>query len=329
MDIERDMFFEAEYPEDIDYPKEHMIQDERYQITERLHSSGFDIEFPNEDAVPPLQHMEAYVASLLEKFKIRYVREVKIRDVSRTDGSGNSPYDFLIAIPREKDAKKVFALIELDGKHHFKPSDRNVSRVMQNFFEEDPVLFMNGDVNDPIQSNEIYDISQEVGWDPNLFFNEWIYSREKFRSQISIDRNKCVTVLKAQIPFLRIASEDSGVNYVVSDRILATFVNFLRRSEQYNPIIIYSSYNRYLHVLPSDKINQTWFLNLIQVDAELRKAIQENRLVRHNSYFPNHMELESPSNYPGPAGLVRGWLSSYPPTQNQVTEARLFGNMIM
>lgn len=293
-------------------------------VTNRLGNFGYRL-IPPPNNLPEPEHLESHVAGLLDKMGLRYLRETQVRDTH--DGLGNlelSPYDFLLAAPHATTNVLIFAVIELDGRHHFRPRDYTLHKVFESMFELDYDLFTAAAVDAllvPPATEYIRDIQSRANsfltqsqLSPEEFATQWNRARQSMQRQIDIDRHKTRVCLNCQIPFLRISGSDAGRGYALTQRIIETFIRVITHGPVSNPLVVYSDFPRYLHLIPSRGEDRIWFWNLKQL-----QTAADSTQVTMLPLYDDRMELEAERR------RLNFWLYQYPLNENMIIEARIWG----
>lgn len=275
------------------------------------------------------QHLEAMVANILTYFSVYYIREIII---CRSDPTSlfkqvkcnvdeRSPYDFLIFV-KNLNGELTPAIIEVDGMHHFRPK-KDVRTNFKDIYETygSYTFFMPDNANNKYYQPSDQDTSNFKQLAQNAdtnFINSWLAEIKRLNNQIRNDRRKSLIPLDLKIPFLRLSSMDVGANYSLVPKILGIFIDYLKYSNFSPPLVVYSSIEQYLHLVPNDPE----YLRVFTTIKEMQKKVE------HWKQFGLPMDI-SENHYPNTnkMDIELNWLIRYPTTNTQVTEARLFNEI--
>ncbi len=297
-----------------------------------LRNTHLDYVFEPPITLPNPQHLEAMVAQTLSSLSIYYMRELIICQKDNTglfmqvscDITERSPYDFIIFVPH-LNGGLVSAIIEVDGGHHFRPK-KDVRYNLREFYEKygSNVFFMPDNI-DSTGNYKYYKPSSQEAINYQLFVSKaddnfkssWINEINRLNNQFRNDRRKSLIPLKLKMPFLRISSMDVGTNYSLVPKILNTFVDYLRYSQISQSLVVYSSIEQYLHLVPNKEEYLQGFTTIKEMNRKLEhwKQIGQPMAINENGHNMDKMDLEF------------DWFVRYPTTNTQVTEARLYNQI--
>lgn len=289
---------------------------------------------PPTNLVEP-QHLEAMVATTLSSLEIYYIREMIICQRDNTglfrqetcNPTERSPYDFVIFV-RNLGGEIIPAIIEVDGGHHFRPKKDVRINLIKLYETYGSYVFFMSDNIDSSGNYKYYLPSNQELTNYRLFNNSinsnfrdsWLNEIKRLNNQFRNDRRKSFIPLQLNIPFLRISSMDVGANYSLIPKILNIFIEYLRYSYIGQSIVVYSSIEQYLHLVPNKEEYLSSFTTIKEMKNKLLywKQIGQPMFI-NNNHNTDRMDID----------IEYDWFSRYPTTNTQVTEARLFNEIII